>query len=89
MKKKTGAARCERLLARLSDYIDGALPPSFCERLERHLEGCPPCVEFIKTLEKTVGTLKAVGRTARPPHSARRDLAQALRACAKTLPKRL
>lgn len=90
MKRKAAAVlRCRQMLARLSDYLDGELPPSLCERLERHLDDCPPCVVFVATLKKTIGSVKAVGRSGRVPASARRSLSEALRACAKRLPKRL
>jgi len=46
-----GCAECMDLLA---DYVDGSLPPDQAERLEWHLEACPPCVAFVKTYKGTV-----------------------------------
>ena len=38
----------------LSDYLDGALPVGDCRKLERHLEGCKPCIAFLESLKTTV-----------------------------------
>src|ERR1019366_3357909 len=46
--------RCKRIFAMLSDYLDGALPVRDCRELERHLEGCRPCIAFLESLKTTV-----------------------------------
>ncbi len=46
--------RCQRIFALLSDYLDGALPVRDCRELERHLEGCKPCIKFLESLKTTV-----------------------------------
>lgn len=44
---------CKQLFALLSQYIDAELRPADCSELERHLQGCAPCVAFLNTLRKT------------------------------------
>jgi RNA polymerase sigma-70 factor (ECF subfamily) len=46
--------RCRELFAALSDYLDGALDPAMCDKLEKHLDGCQPCEAFLNSLEQTV-----------------------------------
>ncbi len=45
---------CRELFAALSDYMDGALDGDMCEELERHLQGCTPCENFLASLEQIV-----------------------------------
>jgi RNA polymerase sigma-70 factor (ECF subfamily) len=53
---------CQNVFALLSEYIDRDLPPGTCEELDRHIQGCAPCVEFVESLRKSV----ALGRTYSP-----------------------
>jgi len=46
---------CKELFSLLSDYLDLELPPASCDEIQRHLANCPPCVEFVESLRKTVG----------------------------------
>lgn len=45
---------CKEVFAMLSAYLDLELPPGACREIEEHLKGCPPCVEFVESLRKTV-----------------------------------
>jgi RNA polymerase sigma-70 factor (ECF subfamily) len=45
---------CKEVLALISQYLDLELPPEACHEIERHIDGCPPCVEFAESLRKTV-----------------------------------
>jgi RNA polymerase sigma-70 factor (ECF subfamily) len=47
------SARCKRLFALLSDYIDQQIDPSFCGRVETHLGDCSPCKAYLASLEET------------------------------------
>ncbi|MEZ5402757.1 MAG: zf-HC2 domain-containing protein [Bryobacteraceae bacterium] len=47
------ATECRDVFARLSEYLDKDLPPDLCERIEAHIEGCAPCVEFVESLRKS------------------------------------
>lgn len=37
----------------LSQYVDAELDPCSCAEIEKHLQGCDPCVAFLNTLRKT------------------------------------
>jgi len=45
---------CKEIFAKLSEYLDRELPDNLCEEMDAHIQDCPPCVEFVKSLEKTV-----------------------------------
>ena len=45
---------CKDIFAALSEYLDLELPPDACEKIQAHLAGCAPCVEFVESLRKTV-----------------------------------
>jgi predicted anti-sigma-YlaC factor YlaD len=45
---------CKEVFAMLSEYLDLELPAIDCERIREHLAECPPCVEFIDSLRKSV-----------------------------------
>ena len=45
---------CRRIFALLSEYLDAELPPDTCEEIEAHLSDCPPCLEFLESLRRTV-----------------------------------
>ena len=47
-------AECREVFANLSNYLDGELAPESCERLRRHIEGCPACVAFIQDLKRAI-----------------------------------
>jgi RNA polymerase sigma-70 factor (ECF subfamily) len=53
---------CKNVFALLSEHLDGELPPATCDELEKHIQGCAPCVEFVESLKKSV----ALGRTYTP-----------------------
>jgi RNA polymerase sigma-70 factor (ECF subfamily) len=46
--------KCRQIFATLSEYLDVELPPEACGEIERHLAGCPPCIEFARSLRQTV-----------------------------------
>jgi RNA polymerase sigma-70 factor, ECF subfamily len=52
--KQQPSARCKRLFALLSDYVDQQIDPSLCADVEGHLSGCPPCKAYLASLEETV-----------------------------------
>ncbi len=45
---------CKEIFAMLSEYLDAELTPQTCADIEAHLAGCPPCIEFVNSLKKTV-----------------------------------
>lgn len=52
-KNKAHGMECKELFALLSRYIDADLPVETCAHIERHLQGCEPCVAFLNTLRRT------------------------------------
>lgn len=58
---------CKDLFAALSQYLDKELPPGDCAALEAHIAGCPPCVEFVDSLKKTVNLCHTKETTEAPP----------------------
>jgi len=45
---------CKEIFALLSDYLNLDLPPDACRMIDSHLAGCPPCIEFVESLRKTI-----------------------------------
>ncbi|MFB3776627.1 MAG: anti-sigma factor [Bryobacteraceae bacterium] len=45
---------CREVFAQLSAYLDGELTPEARRAMERHLCDCPPCIEFVESLRRTV-----------------------------------
>ncbi|HET7183667.1 MAG TPA: sigma-70 family RNA polymerase sigma factor [Terriglobales bacterium] len=53
-RKAQPSARCKRLFAMLSDYLDQEIDPSLCDSVDGHLGDCPPCKAYLASLEETV-----------------------------------
>ena len=45
---------CREQVDLLVDYFDGTLDPEIARALEQHLDGCPSCLNFIKTYKATI-----------------------------------
>jgi anti-sigma factor (TIGR02949 family) len=45
---------CREVFEMLSEYLDGELPANTCEQIAKHIADCPPCVEFVESLRKSV-----------------------------------
>jgi len=54
MKAHEPSEQCKEVFAALSEYLDLELSPAFCAELEVHLQGCPPCIEFVESLRKSI-----------------------------------
>jgi RNA polymerase sigma-70 factor (ECF subfamily) len=52
--KQQPSARCKRLFALLSEFIDQEVDPSLCADVEGHLGDCSPCKAYLASLEETV-----------------------------------
>ena len=50
--------KCEDLLKRLSDYVDGDIDPSICEEFEDHFKNCDPCSVVVDNIKKTITLFK-------------------------------
>jgi RNA polymerase sigma-70 factor (ECF subfamily) len=47
-------AGCREMFANISEYLDHRVDGLSCEEMQKHIENCPPCVAFIRDLEKVV-----------------------------------
>ena len=57
---------CKEVFALLSQYLDRELPDSVCEQMSSHIEKCPPCVEFVASLKRTVDLCREYRETETP-----------------------
>jgi len=48
-----GGISCRELVELVTDYLEGMLSPEDTERMERHLEVCGPCVEYVEEIRVT------------------------------------
>ena len=58
---------CRQVFEMLSEYLDGELPVDTCEQIEKHIADCPPCVEFVESLRKSVHTYREYQPLEVPP----------------------
>ncbi len=58
---------CKQIFALLSQYLDAELPPETCEEVAAHLSGCPPCIEFLESLKKTMELCRSYRPGEMPP----------------------
>jgi RNA polymerase sigma-70 factor (ECF subfamily) len=75
-----GGRQCKEIFARLSEYIDHELPDDLCERIEGHMDGCPPCQAFLESLERTVKLVEDQTAPAMP-EEVRESVREAWRRC--------
>ncbi|HUV14659.1 MAG TPA: zf-HC2 domain-containing protein [Acidobacteriota bacterium] len=43
--------KCQECVDLLTDYLDGNLEVEVKDRLDEHLSGCAPCINFVRTFE--------------------------------------
>ncbi len=73
---------CKQLFALLSEYLDEELPPDTCEQIRSHIASCPPCVEFVNSLERSIDLMHGHRAGVAPgplPESARTELRETYR----------
>ena len=51
---------CQEVVNLLVEYLDGTLDAQTARELERHLEGCVTCHNFIKTYKATAAWVKEI-----------------------------
>jgi anti-sigma factor (TIGR02949 family) len=51
---------CVHVVELMTDYLEGALPEDDARRLERHLETCPGCSEYLQQLRAVAGSLRGL-----------------------------
>jgi len=79
---------CERIFALLSEYLDQELAPATCEELEQHLRQCPPCIQFVRSLRRSVDLCRQLGQCPDAPTPGPEVLAGLRIAYEKMLAKR-
>ena len=57
---------CTRIFAVLSEYLDRELPAGACHELEQHLKDCPPCIQFVNSLKRSIGLCRQYGEYRSP-----------------------
>jgi anti-sigma factor RsiW len=48
---------CNEAVEIMTDYLEGALPAAEARRLERHLDTCPGCTEYLDQMRTIAGSL--------------------------------
>ena len=51
---------CKELVELVTDYLDGAMSDADRLRFDEHLDLCPPCVEYVAQIGRTI---RVVGTT--------------------------
>jgi anti-sigma factor RsiW len=49
---------CEKIFARLSEYLDEEIPADMADCISAHISGCEPCVHFLESLRNSVELCK-------------------------------
>ncbi len=52
----------------MTEYLEGALPTAEARRLERHLETCPGCTEYLGQMRSLAGSLGGLAEDAISTH---------------------
>lgn len=69
---------CADLEEFVANYLDGSLPAPKRRELERHLDGCGACREFLAAYERTVWVARKVLNGPSGPAQAPEELVQAI-----------
>jgi anti-sigma factor RsiW len=71
---------CRELAELLIDFVAGELPPEHHQRVEHHLECCPPCLTYLETYRMTIQVTRNLPCQPIPP-----ELIEKLRAALKEI----
>lgn len=63
---------CRETRAQMSDLLDGELDERTAAKVARHARWCPNCRRMLKSLDRTVGGLQALGEGPTPVDDPRR-----------------
>ena len=63
---------CKKYFERISEYLDGELDGSLCEKIDRHLRDCPECRDCLDSLKETIGLCKNMPHEQVPPEVRKR-----------------
>jgi anti-sigma factor RsiW len=53
---------CKELVELVTEYLDGAMAEADRARFDEHLAICPPCVEYVAQIGRTIRTVGATWR---------------------------
>ncbi len=82
------ASECKEVFAVLSEYLNEELPDDICREIESHIAGCPPCVEFVESLKKSVDLCRSCEQVDSPGPLPEADRAKLYEAYRKALAAR-
>jgi anti-sigma factor RsiW len=51
---------CVEVVELVTDYLEGVLSEAEARRLERHLDTCPGCTEYLQQLRAIAGSLRGL-----------------------------
>ncbi len=74
---------CTEEVELMTDYLEGALPAADVRRLERHLEICPGCTQYLVQMRTIAGSLGGLTEDSIPAEM-RSDLLAAFRGFRKS-----
>ena len=57
---------CVEVVELVTDYLEGVLPAAEARRLERHLDTCPGCTEYVEQMRTIAGSLSGLADEAGP-----------------------
>jgi anti-sigma factor RsiW len=57
---------CTEEVELVTDYLEGALPAAEAARLERHLETCPGCTQYVEQMRTIAGSLGGLDEESLP-----------------------
>ena len=69
---------CTEEVEMMTDYLEGALTAAEASRLERHLETCPGCTEYLHQMRTLAGSIGGLDSESIPAN-VRDDLLAAFR----------
>ena len=59
---------CQEFVELITDYLDGSLSRRDRRRLEKHLDACDGCTEYLESFRVTVNSLGALPAEPADPH---------------------
>ena len=86
---KPRTASCRKMFADLSDYVDGLVSDLRRREMEKHIDDCQPCVDFLRSLKSAVAQCRnyqPVCDTARA-RQLRKELMEKYQAAVAALPQ--
>ena len=66
---------CKELVELVTDYLDGAMSDADRLRFDEHLDLCPPCVEYVAQIGRTIRTVGTTWREVEDTRQAKELLA--------------